>query len=118
MNQELETRTKRTVVPSADVYEEGGKVHLRLEMPGVAKDSLEVRIENDELVIQGRRQDMDLKGTYLIRERRPEDFLKRYTLDDTIDRDKVEAEMKNGLLFLSLGIKESSKPKKIAIKVD
>ena len=118
MTQELETRTKKTLAPQADVYEEGGKVHLRLEMPGVGKDSLEVRIESDELFIYGKRQEGEKKGTYLIRERRHEDFLKRYTLDDTVDREKVEAEMKDGLLYLTLSLKEASKPKKIVIKGD
>lgn len=118
MTQELETRTKRTMAPLADICEDNGKVRLRLEMPGVGKDSLEVRIDNDELIIQGTRQDGESKGKYLIRERHHEDYLKRYTLDDTIDREKVEAEIKNGILFLTLNLKEASKPKKISIKAD
>ena len=118
MTQELDTRTQKTLAPLADICEEGGKVLLRLEMPGVGKDSLEVKIENDELIVRGNRREGEKKGTYLIRERRHEDFVKRFTLDDTIDREKVEAEMKNGVLCLTLSLKEASKPKKIAIKGD
>jgi len=116
MAKEVETRSRRAVAPAADICEEAGSVVLRLEMPGVGKDDLEIRIENDEMIIQGRRKDVEEKGAYLVRERDPADYLKRYTLDETIDREKVEAVMKNGILMLTLHLKESSKPRKIEIK--
>lgn len=116
MTKELETRARRTIAPAADICEDEGKVRLRLEMPGVGKEDLEVKIENDELTVLGKRPEGADQGKYIIRERRREDFLKRFTLDDTIDREKVDAEIKNGVLFVTLSTKESSKPKKIEIK--
>ncbi|MFQ3619443.1 MAG: Hsp20/alpha crystallin family protein [Spirochaetales bacterium] len=116
MAKELENKTRRVISPVADICEAGGKVILRLEMPGVSKDNLEVKIENDELIIEGKRDPADTKGRYIIRERRIADFARRYTLDDTIDREKVEAVIKNGILHLTLHLKEASKPKKIEVK--
>ena len=116
MAKELEGKNRRVMSPVADICEAGGKVILRLEMPGVSKENLNVKIENDELIIEGKRESTDSKGRFIIRERRNADFARRYTLDDTIDRDKVEAVMKNGVLHLTLHLKESSKPKKIEVK--
>jgi HSP20 family protein len=116
MAKELENKTPRVLSPVADICEAGGKVILRLEMPGVSKDNLEVKIENDELIIEGKREVPETKGKYLLQERRNADFVRRYTLDDTIDREKVEAVMKNGVLHLTLHMKETSKPKRIEVK--
>jgi HSP20 family protein len=116
MSEATRTETRRVIAPAADICEESGQVVLRLEMPGVEKNDLSISIENDELIITAARRDEDVKGTFLIRERRRADYEKRYTLDDTIDRNKVDAVMKNGVLHLTLHIKESSKPRRIEIK--
>ncbi len=111
------TEPRRRIAPAADICEDKGKVVLRLEMPGVEKNDLSIRIENDELLITAERREEAADGVYLIRERRRADYEKRYTLDDTIDRNRVDAVMKNGVLLLTLHIRESSKPKKIDIRM-
>jgi HSP20 family protein len=116
MTKELERKNRAVTAPLADICEDTGKVMLRLEMPGVSKEMIDVRIENDELIIQGKREEPEAGEKYLIRERRNADYLRRYTLDDTIDREKVDASVKNGILNLTLHLKEASKPKKIEIK--
>jgi HSP20 family protein len=115
MEKTSETRT--TIVPAADVCQEGDKVYLRLEMPGVAKDEISVRIENDSLLVTGSRSDQTLKGSYAIRERSNGDYFKQYTIDETIDRDRIDAVMRAGVLNITLYVKEAAKPKKIEIKV-
>lgn len=117
MSEVTRTEPRRQIAPAADICEDKGRVVLRLEMPGVEKNDLSIRIENDELIIKAERREEPVEGVYLIRERRRADYEKRYTLDDTIDRNKVDAVMKNGVLLLTLHIRESSKPKKIDIKM-
>ncbi len=108
----------RTVRPVGDIVEMNGAVMLRLEMPGVGKDALEVDINGDTLTITGRRNRYAEDVNYLVHERYDADFRSTYTLDERVDRDKVEARMDNGVLTVTLHLKEEVKPRKIEVKVD
>ena len=104
--------------PRATVNEsQEGKVRVTLEMPGVSKEGLEVRIENNELRIAGRR-DSTPEGTYVLRERTPGDFLQTYTLDETVDPTKVDAVLEKGILTLSLDLKEHVKPRTVKVRAE
>ena len=113
-NREMETR--RTIRPVGNIWEEDGKVMLRLEMPGVTKQNIELRVENDQLMVRGRREIEDQEKNYVVRERVRGDFAQTYTLDDTIDRDRIDAKMERGILTVTLNLKESVKPRKIEVK--
>lgn len=104
-----------TVQPACSICEEDGRVMLRVEMPGVEKDGLELSVEKNELVIVGKDNRKEVEGSYLIRERRRGEFRKRFIIDETIDRDHIDASMADGVLTLSLKIKEAAKPRKIEI---
>jgi len=110
--------TKRKTIPACcDIIEEDGKILLTLEMPGVNKDGLDINIEGDELSISGRRTMKEMpEGKYLTREIRDADFYQKYTIDNTIDRDKIDAALKNGILTVTLNLKESVKPRQITVK--
>lgn len=108
-------KEKRYRNPVTDICEDEGKVLLRIEMPGVEKQNIEVQIDGDALIISGHRNDIAPEGSYLVRERLDADYRKVFTLDETIDRDKVNATMDNGVLHLELHLKEAVKPRKIAI---
>lgn len=101
--------------PVTDICEEEGKVLLRVEMAGVEKLNLDIQVDNDQLVIEGKRGDILPDGQYLVRERSMADYRKVFTLDETIDREKISASMENGVLNLELQLKEAVKPRKIAI---
>jgi len=107
---------RRTIVPAADICQEGDKVQLRLEMPGVSKDDIEIKIEDDNLSVSGRRPAEQSNGRYAVRERLVGDYYKRYTLDETIDRNRIDALMRGGVLTVTLHVKEAAKPRKIEIK--
>ena len=96
--------------------EEEGVVTLKLEMPGVTKDHLDIDVDGNELQITGKRDSGGAEGTYLMRERPAGAFRQVYTLDDTIDRNKIEAGLDKGVLTLTLHRRESEKPRKISIK--
>ena len=109
---------RRTVRPVGNICQEQDKVVLRLEMPGVRKDGLEININADTLSIQGRRDSYAHDVTYLVRERRDADFRATYTLDERVNHDKVEAKMENGVLTLTLHMKDEVKPRKIEVTAD
>jgi HSP20 family protein len=97
-------------------WEKDGKVMLRLDMPGVEKDNVDIRIEDDQLIVHGTRADEGEEQNYVLRERRRGDFHQVFTLDETIDREKVDAKMEKGVLTLTLQLQEAVKPRKIQVK--
>jgi len=117
MNEITKTEeSRRTLVPASRVLEDNGKVQVRLEMPGVAQGDLEIRVEGTELTVVGKRQDEATHGTWLLRELRRGDFRKTFAVDASIDLEKVDAELANGILTLTLPMKEAAKPRRIEIR--
>jgi HSP20 family protein len=107
---------RRTIVPPSRVVETEGNVVVRLELPGVSQADLEIRVEGQELTVVGKRQETTTHGTWLLRERRRGDFQKTYSVDGSIDLTKIEAELSNGILTLTLPMKEAAKPRSIEIR--
>lgn len=117
MNDVMTTNERRrTLVPASHVVEDEGKIVVRIEMPGVAKSDLEIRAEGQELVVSGKRQEPATHGTWLVRERPRGDFHKTFSVDSSIDLDKIEAELEAGILTLTLPMKEAAKPRRIEIR--
>jgi len=113
-----------SVRPRGRVLESGqGRIQCVLEMPGVSKEDLEIRIENNELRILGRRQDIPVRDPsghegprYLVRERKAGDFVAAYTLDETVDQNRVDAALEKGILTVTLELKEAVKPRSIKVR--
>jgi HSP20 family protein len=112
-----ETRRPR-IYPAYEVWEEKDSFRLRLEMPGLTRDDVEITVESNQLVIQGRRPDWTVGGTVLLRERRVGDYYRAFTLDKTVDTEAITATMKNGILDISLGLAKEAKPRRIEIKTN
>ena len=106
--------TKRFPAP-CDIIHNSDSVTLFLEMPGVTKETLDIRVDKDLLIIDGHKENVETEGNYLIHEIKNSDYHQEYTIDDTIDRNNINAVIKNGIVTLSLGVKESEKPKKIKV---
>lgn len=102
-------------VPACSIAENAGVVSIRLEMPGVPREGLEVRIEGNELAVRGSPAVSRPEGAYLLKERRDHPYRKLFTIDETIARDKVEAGLANGVLTLTLRVKEAAKPRRIEL---
>jgi HSP20 family molecular chaperone IbpA len=107
--------TKRKRYACCNIFQGEDRVVLTLEMPGVDKEHLDIKVDNDILKISGKKNTTDKKGKYLIKEIRSGDYYQEYTLDDTIDRDSIDAAIKNGVVTLILNLKESVKPRTIKI---
>jgi HSP20 family protein len=103
------------VAPSASVIEAADGYTLQVEMPGVNKQGLDVSIENNELVIVGRRSLPTVEGTLIHHELRPENYQRTFELDPSIDAGKISAKIDQGLVTLTLPKAEHVKPRRIAV---
>lgn len=103
------------LTPATSIYEDSGKVIVTLEMPGVSKTNIDLRVDGDELSIIGTPAVEEVKGSYLARERRVGQYRKVFTIDQTIDRERVEAFAANGLVTLTLHLREAAKPRRIEV---
>ena len=106
-------RTK--VGPRCDIYKADDNIILKVEMPGVDKDNIEIRVDGDHLFVEGHKNIKRGSAAYRIKEIKGTDYFQKFTIDSTVDRNKIDAEIKNGLLILKLGIRESEKPRKITV---
>jgi HSP20 family protein len=102
--------------PDVNIYETEHGFVLQAEMPGVNKEGLEVTLEGNTLAFVGRRSDEPIKGTALYRESRPLNYRRVFELDPNVDTAKITAEMRQGVLTLTLPKAERVKPRKIEIK--
>ena len=115
-NRETEARQgEQFIAPMASVMEENDGYTLWVEMPGVNKEGLELSIENNELTIIGHRSLPAVDGTLIHRESRSEDFRRVFELDPSIDGNKINAKMDQGILSVTLPKAEHVKPRKIAV---
>lgn len=111
------TKSERQYVPAVDIFESKDAVTVKAEMPGVAKGGVRIGLEEGTLTIEGSRTDMAGSGeNFLLREFETGHYLRRFTMAETIDQDKIEATMANGILTLVLPKREQAKPRQIEVK--
>ena len=111
----VQRRAEQFVTPVASVVEDGDAYLLKVEMPGVNKEGLEISVENNELTITGRRDLAQIEGTLIQRESRTEDFRRVFELDPSVDTSKISARIDQGFLTLTLPKAEQVKPRKITV---
>ncbi len=95
--------------PLADVFESPDRFILCLELPGVELDDIDLRLEEDEILVQGeRRMERERDGEQFHRvERSYGKFSRRFPLPSNVDRGTVEAAFREGVLTVTLPKKES-----------
>ena len=101
-------------LPPAEIYETRDDVVVLAEMPGVALDGVDITLERRVLTICGRSTSNDLAGCQRVySEYSNGDYERAFTLLENIDRERIEAPFKNGVLHLVLHKAETVKPRKI-----
>ncbi|WP_339136064.1 MAG: Hsp20/alpha crystallin family protein [Candidatus Electrothrix sp. GW3-4] len=104
--------------PVVDILETDNEFVLKVELPGVEKDDVQVGIDNRILTIKGEKKGDDKDKKVHRNECRYGTFIRTFTLPQDVDVDKVEAACKNGVLSLTLTKMEQAKPKQIEVKVN
>ncbi|MFZ1221185.1 MAG: Hsp20/alpha crystallin family protein [Chthoniobacterales bacterium] len=110
-----ERAAEQFIAPAATVLENADGYILKVEMPGVSKENLDMWVENNELTILGRRSTPSVEGTLLHRESRAENFRRAFELDPSIDAEKISAKIDQGVVTLTLPKAEQVKPRKITV---
>lgn len=104
-------------LPPADIYETRDSIVVLAEMPGVAPDGVDITLERRVLTIRGRSAASDHAGYQRVyNEYTDGDYERSFTLSENIDRDRIEATLRNGVLHLVLPKAETAKPRKIELK--
>lgn len=99
-----------------DIYETDDAFVLMAEMPGVGREGVDVRLSENELVITGRFEvSLDKDEALVYREIPGADYRRSFTLSDAVDRGQVKAELKDGVLTVTLAKQERVKPRVIEI---
>lgn len=103
--------------PALDLYEDKDNVYVRVEVPGMKKDDIELSLHNGSLSISGeRKSDETFKDAEVYREER---FFGRFqrtvSLPTAVASDKVKAQYKDGILTVTLPKAEEAKPKQIQL---
>ncbi len=105
-------------VPAVDVKETDSEYLMEVELPGLSEKDVDVKLDNNLLTVSSRKDEKkeEKKNGYLIRERRETSFARSFVLPEGIDREKISAEFKNGVLNLSFPKSPTAKPKMIEVK--
>jgi len=106
--------------PRADVHENDNNFVVQLDLPGVEKDNVKVKFEDDTLVVSGERKyesNVDEKNFHRV-ERIYGSFTRSISVPKDVDSEKISASFRNGVLEITLPKTEEVKPKEIEIKVN
>lgn len=113
-------RETELAVPAVDIVEKDGAYEVTAELPGMDEKDIEVKLANGGLTITGEKQEEkeEKRKDYHLHERTYGSFERYFTVPDGVDRDKIEASFKKGVLTVTLPKKpEAIKPeKKIEVK--
>jgi HSP20 family protein len=109
------TREAERYVPAADIFETQEGLEVIVDLPGVAVDGLQVRLENDLLRIYGHVTTPGESGRLLYREFPEGDFYRAFTLEGEFDRESIEAHLRNGVLRLTIPKAPEAKPRRIQV---
>ena len=111
-----EQRPEMPVVsPLVDIYENDDEILLHADMPGVEKDDIAINIDNGRLALSGVRK-LKTSGAENWAEFGNVEYQRTFSVPQTIDVEKVNAELKDGVLHLHLPKSEAAKPRQIKIK--
>ncbi len=113
--QRMERRPVYT--PATDVLEKDDAFVLIMDVPGVSEKDVELELEDDVLTVHARAASHEMEGYELLYgEYRSSDYERSFTLSSDIDREKIKASVKNGVLRVELPKAEKLKPRKIEVK--
>jgi len=102
--------------PRIDILETEHEVLLLADLPGVKPADVDVRFENGELTIHGRRTPSFANKKRALWEYEPANYHRSFRLAEDVSADKIQAELKNGVLTVRLPKAEAAKPRRINVR--
>lgn len=112
------TRTQEQYIqPPVDIYEAGDGLMVVADMPGVVSEDLDIRVERNILTLQAKAKPV-LPGDPYYREYHLVNFFRQFQLSDEVDANNITADLKNGVLSLTLPKSEAAKPRRIQVRTE
>ena len=107
-------------LPSVDIYETEDAVVLQADVPGLDMNDLDIRVENNVLTLRGeRKMTKEVKEeNYRRVERHYGSFARSFSLPITVDPEKINAAYTSGVLQVTMGKREETRPKQIKVRVN
>lgn len=120
LSQLLTEPSARPWTPAVDILETENDLILKMDVPEVELEDVDIRLENHTLTVKGERKFENLADSraYHRIERSYGSFARTFTLPDTVDTEKVRADYKNGVLSITLPKKEVAKPRTIRVEIN
>ncbi len=113
----LATRDEtRYIVPPVDIYETDDALAVVVDLPGVGKDAVDVRVEDNVLTINAK-ADYQMPANVQFQEFNLQGYYRQFQLTDEVDQKNISAESKNGVLTIRLPKAEKSKPRQIKVRL-
>ena len=117
MNQDQTRREEPALLPPVDVFEDSTGITLYADLPGVSKDRLNLQVDGETLTIEGEmtfQMPQGMEATHA--EVSVPRFRRTFSLSKELDTDKLQAELKQGVLKLRIQKADHAKPRKIAVQ--
>ncbi len=116
VSNEEKTVPARYFIPNTDIFETEDALVVVMEIPGVAKQAVDVNVENDTLRVEARIDYGKYDGLDpLYAEYNVGHFARSFSLSNKIDRERISAELDNGVLTLTLKKAKEALPRRITI---
>lgn len=116
--QQLVGSTSRPAVMPMDAWREGDVFVIEFDLPGVAKDTIDLDVERNVLTVRAERLAKNGDWELLAGERPRGLFSRQLVLGDNLDLDRIEASYADGVLSLRVPVAEKAKPRKIEVALD
>jgi HSP20 family protein len=115
MERQIAERT-RYRVPVVEIRETPTEVIVQAEMPGVEKNDFDIKVDNGELTLGGKRKPLAPGLKVIHQESDSADYLRTFILGEELDTANIEAKAERGVLTLILHKKKEAAPQKIAVQ--
>jgi HSP20 family protein len=108
---------EKWVTPAVDIFETNDVYYVNVNMPGVSKDNVKIKVEDDSLVVMGRINYEEAKNRkYVLKETRFGNYYRKFNISNSIDIQKIDAKLDNGTMVVTLPKHDRVKPRSIEIK--
>lgn len=112
-----QTRPGPLYTPPVDIFEDDSSITVLADLPGVKSDDLTIDLRESVLTLTGRVTAPEgTKEADVLREYEPGTFYRRFALSETIDQEKIDARLTDGVLRLQLPKVEKAKPRQITVR--
>jgi HSP20 family protein len=106
------------VIPPVDVFEDEQSITLLADLPGVTREQLQVRVDGDALVLEATASTAGPADMQLVYgEAQWPTYRRRFTLSRELDASRIEAQLRDGVLRLTIPKAEEARPRRIAVQV-